>query len=199
MNPSLIKDSTHIDWAAFKDTRAKVQLADQSHVSGWVVEFSQEFLILEMKLSDAMLEKLKGERLSITLNEHRQSAKFTGKFVGRRNNQFQIKFDSVIAIGRPTEKMRRLSKKVTATITVEGETHTVFLIDFGPFGAGFTCLNSFEPRSTATINFISPKGNVEVDGVLVYCYFEADSNGFRMGMSFGDNVPRNISARILEL
>jgi len=199
MSTNLIRSSNQISWESFIDTRGKIENNSGDKLSAWVVNFTEKGLIIQSSAPPKIIERFLAQNLKITLNEVKQSAQFHGKISGKRGDQFQIEYSSIIAINKPTEKMRRLAKHIEATLIVKDESYQGFLIDYSQYGAGMTCLHSFDPGTIGTVCFKSKNGEISVDGALVYCVFLSEQKGFRMGINFGDSVPRNITQRILDL
>ncbi len=166
----------------FENTRAVItKIQDNQELFAWVHPSPVGTLILVADVKDSVLN---GDPCIIHLNSNKASTTFTAICNGILDGKIYFPVPSLIRMELPEAQVRRRALLMNARILSGTEELKCPVVDVAERGLGLVTPASYETGQQLKVILETKTGEVHVDGTVVYCRFDNESQSFRTGFKF---------------
>jgi len=165
----------------FENTRAVItKIQDNQELFAWVHPSPAGTLILVTALTDSVLN---GDPCIIHLNSNQASTTFSAICSGNLDGKAYFPVPSLIRMEPPKAQIRRRAPLINARILTGTEEVQCPVIDVAERGLGLETPASYETGQHLKIILETKTGEVHVEGTVVYCRLDDETQLFRTGFN----------------
>lgn len=166
----------------FENTRAVItKVQDNQELFAWVHPSPVGTLILVTDVKDAVFN---GDPCIINLSSNKASTTFTAICSGILDGKIHFPVPQLIRMEPPQTQVRRRAPLMNARIFSSAGEISCPVVDVAERGLGLVTAASYETGQQLKVILETKTGEVHVDGTVVYCRFDNETQNFRTGFIF---------------